>query len=110
MADTTAHRPFVRPGYRGRRLLSAAMMGLAWAATLAGLAILAIILATLIVKGAVGLSPAVFTQDTPPPGADGGLRNAILGSLILTALGTALGTPIGILAGTYMPSTDGTPV
>ena len=45
----------------------------------------------------------VFTDDVPPPGSDGGgLRNAIVGSLILTFLGTAIGTPIGILAGTYM--------
>ena len=39
---------------------------------------------------------------TPPPGADGGLLNPIVGSLILTALAVAIGTPIGILAGTYM--------
>jgi len=39
---------------------------------------------------------------TPPPGADGGLANAIAGSLIMVAVGTVLGTPIGILAGTYL--------
>jgi phosphate transport system permease protein len=39
---------------------------------------------------------------TPPPGADGGLFNPIIGSLILTMLAVAVGTPLGILAGTYM--------
>jgi phosphate transport system permease protein len=39
---------------------------------------------------------------TPPPGADGGLLNPIVGSLIMTFLAVLIGTPIGILAGTYM--------
>ena len=39
---------------------------------------------------------------TPPPGASGGLLNAIAGSLILTLLSVAIGAPIGLLAGTYM--------
>lgn len=98
MADTQ----IVRPGYQRRRLVSSFMMGLAGVATCAGLAVLALILATLVVKGGAALSPAVFSQDTPPPGSDGGLRNAILGSLMMTALGTLIGAPIGILAGTYM--------
>jgi phosphate transport system permease protein len=39
---------------------------------------------------------------TPPPGADGGLLNPIVGSLILTILAVIIGTPVGMLAGTYM--------
>jgi phosphate transport system permease protein len=49
-----------------------------------------------------GLSPAVFTQMTPPPGSAGGLLNAIAGSLTMTAIGLAIGTPLGMLAGTYL--------
>src|SRR5207248_7382138 len=49
-----------------------------------------------------GLSLAVFTEMTPPPGAAGGLLNPIIGSLILTGLAVLIGTPIGMLAGTYM--------
>ena len=49
-----------------------------------------------------GLSLAVFTEMTPPPGSDGGLLNAIVGSLIMTVLAVLIGTPVGILAGTYM--------
>jgi phosphate transport system permease protein len=89
--------------YRRRRLTSAFVMGLCWAASGLGIAVLFLILGTLVYKGANSLSAIVFTQDVPPPGAtDGGLRNAIVGSLIMTFLGALIGTPIGILAGTYM--------
>ncbi|MGQ0446643.1 MAG: phosphate ABC transporter permease PstA, partial [Beijerinckiaceae bacterium] len=77
-------------------------LGLCYAAVVLGLGCLAIILATLLLEGVRGLSPAVFTQMTPPPGSGGGLLNAIAGSLIMTFLGVALGTPLGMLAGTYM--------
>jgi phosphate transport system permease protein len=53
-------------------------------------------------KGFSGLSVAVFTQMTPPPGSAGGLLNPIAGSLIMTVIAVLIGTPIGILAGTYM--------
>jgi phosphate transport system permease protein len=67
-----------------------------------GLGWLVLILGALLWEGFSGLSFKVFTEMTPPPGADGGLLNPIVGSLIMTALGVAIGTPIGILAGTYM--------
>ncbi len=89
--------------YRARRVKSTFVMGLCWAASGIGIAVLLIILGTLIYRGVGGLSLQVFAEDMPPPGsAGGGLRNAIVGSLMLTFLGTAIGTPIGILAGTYM--------
>lgn len=74
----------------------------AYCATAIGLAWLALILGELFWKGFSGLSLRVFTEMTPPPGAAGGLLNAIVGSFIMTALALAIGTPIGILAGTYM--------
>jgi len=77
-------------------------LGLCYVAVAVGLGWLAIILATLLFEGIRGISPAVFTQMTPPPGSEGGLLNAITGSLIMTFLGVALGTPLGMLAGTYM--------
>jgi phosphate transport system permease protein len=67
-----------------------------------GLGWLALILGTLLTNGIRGLSPAIFTQMTPPPGSDGGLLNAITGSLIMTVIGVVVGTPLGMLAGTYM--------
>jgi len=88
--------------YNARRRSNAAAMGLALAATAFGLGWLVLVLGALLWKGFSGLSPTVFTQMTPPPGASGGLFNPIIGSLILTILAVAIGTPIGILAGTYM--------
>jgi len=77
-------------------------MALAYSATVFGLGWLVLILFTLLWHGFSGLSLAVFTQMTPPPGASGGLLNPIFGSIILTVLAVMIGTPIGILAGTYM--------
>jgi phosphate transport system permease protein len=89
-------------GFRSRRRKSGVAMALCLAATVVGLACLALVLGTLLIKGMAGLSLKVFTEMTPPPGADGGLLNPIIGSLIMTTLGVLIGTPIGILAGTYM--------
>src|SRR6202451_799928 len=89
-------------GHAPRRLRNAIATVLSFAATAFGLGWLVLILGALLWKGFGGLSVAVFTQMTPPPGSAGGLLNPIVGSLILTALAVAIGTPIGILAGTYM--------
>jgi phosphate transport system permease protein len=78
------------------------MMGLSMAAAGIGLAWLALILGALVWKGAAGLSVAVFTEMTPPPGEAGGLLNAIAGSVVMTVIAIVVGTPVGILAGTYM--------
>jgi len=52
--------------------------------------------------GLGGLNLAVFTEMTPPPQADGGLANAIFGSVTMAGLATLLGTPIGVMAGIYL--------
>ncbi len=88
--------------YAGRRSRNIVASALAICATLFGIGWLVLILGALLWKGFGGLSVAVFTQMTPPPGSAGGLLNPIFGSLILTILAVAIGTPIGILAGTYM--------
>jgi phosphate transport system permease protein len=88
--------------YRRRKLRSRFHMTMSVLTALFGLSWLVIILGMLLYKGIDGLSLKVFTEMTPPPGSDGGLLNAIVGSLILTVLGVAIGTPIAILAGTYM--------
>jgi phosphate transport system permease protein len=88
--------------YNSRRRRNAGAVTLAYAATAFGLGWLVLVLGVLFWKGFSGLSLAVFTEMTPPPGATGGLRNAIVGSVIMTAIAVAIGTPIGILAGTYM--------
>src|SRR3954463_8766750 len=88
--------------YATRRRRNRITMGLSVAATLFGLGWLVLILGELLWQGFSGLSLAVFTEMTPPPGADGGLLNPIVGSLILTVLAVLIGTPVGMLAGTYM--------
>jgi phosphate transport system permease protein len=88
--------------YRRRRIASSITIALCWGASALGLTILGVILATLVYKGFSGLGPRVFTEMTPPPGSDGGLLNAIAGSLAMTIMGVLVGTPVGILAGTYL--------
>jgi phosphate transport system permease protein len=96
MANTASALPVAR------RARSKLMMGLSVGSALLGLVMLAIILGTLIYKGISGLNLAVFTEMTPPPGSEGGLLNAIFGSVVMTVIGILIGTPISILAGTYL--------
>jgi phosphate transport system permease protein len=90
------------PLYAKRRRRNVITMGLAFAATAFGLSWLVLILGELLWQGFSGLSLAVFTEMTPPPGAAGGLLNPIIGSLVMTSIAVAIGTPLGMLAGTYM--------
>ncbi len=93
---------FSQSRYRRRQRRNGIATVLALAATAVGLGWLVLILGALLWQGFSGLSLAVFTEMTPPPGSAGGLLNPIVGSLILTVLAVIIGTPIGILAGTYM--------
>ena len=90
------------PRYHRRRWRDRLATALSIGAATFGLTWLVLILLVLVVKGVGGLSLAVFTEMTPPPGGTGGLLNPIIGSLILTVLAVLFGTPLGMLAGTYM--------
>jgi phosphate transport system permease protein len=90
------------PVYARRRRVNAIMMAASALALAFGLFWLVWIIGTLLWEGASSLRPSLFTQPTPPPGGDGGLSNAILGSVMMAGVGTLIGTPIGILAGTYL--------
>jgi phosphate transport system permease protein len=92
---------------RRRQLKSALALGVSMLATALGLAILGAILWTLIAEGFGGWSMSVFTQTTPAPQSEGGLLNAIFGSVVMTAIGIGLGAPIGVLAGTYLAEYGG---
>ena len=86
-----------------RKLINRVALTLSLSAMAFGLFWLAWILWTVLELGLSGLSLTLFTEMTPPPGAEtGGLLNAIAGSLIMVVLATLLGTPIGILAGVYL--------
>ena len=89
--------------YRARKRTNAVMLTVSSLALGFGLFWLVWIIVTLLYEGGTALARiSLYTQMTPPPGADGGLANAIVGSLMLVGLGTLLGTPVGILAGTYL--------
>jgi phosphate transport system permease protein len=85
-----------------RKLTDILAFVFAGAATLFGLTWLVWILWTTVSRGAAALSPALFTQMTPPPGSSGGLLNAFYGSAVMVLLGLMIGTPVGIAAGTYL--------
>ncbi len=78
-------------------------MSLCLAATVIGIVWLFLILFSLVWNGVPHLSLSTFIEQTPPPGEqDGGLANAIFGTLLMTVIGVGIGAPIGILAGTYL--------
>ncbi len=89
--------------YRARKRKNSLMLAVSALALAFGLFWLAWIIFTLLHEGGAALARvALYTQMTPPPGADGGLANAIAGSLVMVTAATLLGTPIGILAGTFL--------
>ncbi|MDN5844482.1 MAG: phosphate ABC transporter permease PstA [Alcaligenaceae bacterium] len=102
MIDTGSVISQSNPIYRRRHRFNRLMLGLSSVALGSGLFWLAWIILTLLVKGADALSLQLLWESTPPPGENGGLLNAIVGSFMISAVGTAVGTPIGILAGTYL--------
>ncbi|MEY4598482.1 MAG: Phosphate transport system permease protein PstA [Pseudomonadota bacterium] len=85
-----------------RKLINSTALMLSMTAMAFGLFWLLWILFEVLRLGVGGLSPDLFTKMTPPPGGDGGLLNAIAGSLVMVGLATFVGTPIGILAGIYL--------
>jgi len=93
----------VNPIYASRRRRDFVIRVLCFGAAAFGVSWLAMILFTLIYNGLAGMSWQLFTQNTPPPGAsEGGLLNAIVGSIMMTVIGVGVGAPIGMFAGTYL--------
>ncbi len=89
--------------YRRRRTANAIGLALSMAAMVLGLMVLLWILFVLFGQGLAATDLNLFTQDTPAPGSDGGgLRNAIVGSLMMLGLTVLVSTPVGILAGIYL--------
>jgi phosphate transport system permease protein len=87
--------------YLRRRITNWIAMGLSMLATLVGLAFLAWILWETLRQGIAALNPSLFTKITAY-GADGGLANAMVGSLVINFIGIAVATPIGVLAGAWL--------
>lgn len=93
--------------YQRRKLVNQFNMFASLFVTALGLVMLAWILFILFSKGFEHVNWAVFSQMTPPPGATGGLANAIFGTFVITFLAVLIGTPMGILAGTYLSEFGG---
>jgi len=93
----------IAPGLvAGRKAMNVVVLVGATVATLFGLFWLVWILWTTVSNGAAAIGPRLFTEMTPPPGADGGLLNAFFGSAAMIVLAILIGTPIGVLAGTWL--------
>ena len=91
--------------FQRRRIVNVLALVLSGTAAIIGLFFLVWILFTTLSKGIDGLSVAMFTEMTPPPGAEvgvGGLLNAIVGSIVMCVLAVLMAAPIGIAAGTYL--------
>lgn len=85
-----------------RRIGEGLFLTFCWVAT--GIAILALaaILWSLLSQGIGGLDLNIFTKSTPAPGSEGGLLNAILGSLMMCVVAMIGAVFIGVLAGTWL--------
>ena len=93
----------MNPIYKTRRRKDIVIRALCVGAAVFGVTWLALILFTLLFNGLQGLNLELFTQNTPPPGSnEGGLLNAITGSVIMTVIGVGIGAPLGLFAGTYL--------
>ncbi|HCN17355.1 MULTISPECIES: phosphate ABC transporter permease PstA [Psychrobacter] len=89
--------------YNKRRWANKLGLGFAMSAMVFGLFWLFWILFTLFIEGFQGIVQLpVFTADTPPPMSAGGLRNAIVGSIMLAFSGLFIGAPIGLMTGIYL--------
>ena len=88
--------------YQKRRVVNRIMLTLSFLTLIFGLFWLFWIIGTLVVKGGSSITLDLFIESTPGPGGQGGLANAIVGSVMMSIVAIIIGTPIGILAGTYL--------
>jgi len=78
------------------------MEALATLASLAAVALLVIVIASVIKEGAPAISWDFFTKPPAPFGqTNGGIANAIVGTLLMTAMATAMALPGGVLIAIY---------
>jgi phosphate transport system permease protein len=86
------------PRGRRRKLTGQIMEGLATAAALLAVAVLAIVLISVAKKGLPALNLDFFTKNAAPFGeSGGGIANAIVGTVIIVLIAAALALPIGVL-------------
>jgi phosphate transport system permease protein len=90
-------------GYLRRKCINWLMLGLSSAAAGLAILILALILGYTLAHGIAFMNLDFLTQAATPVGvAGGGMRNEILGTLILIGLGSVLALPVGLMAGIFL--------
>jgi phosphate transport system permease protein len=90
------------PRSRRRRVTNRLMEALATAAAWSAVAVLVLVVASVAVKGAGGLSLDLITKDPAPFGqTGGGIADSIVGTIILVALASVIAVPLGILIGIF---------
>ncbi len=98
----------LRDSYPRRKAANFAMIGLCTAATLGVVSLLLLVIGYTVSQGLPYLNPDFITQAARPLGeAGGGMRNEIIGTLILTSLALVVGAPLGILAGVFLAEYSG---
>lgn len=97
-ANIAANRAHVRRRLRFNSMMTVVSLVM----TAAVLFTLGAILVTLVYNGLQAIRPSLFLESTPAPGSEGGLANAIFGSLVMTAISVAIATPVGVMAGTFL--------
>lgn len=90
-----------------RRLSNYLFVGLTAIATLIALTALVLILWSLLSKGLGGIDTKIFTMTQPAPGSEGGLSNAIMGSILMCGMGLLIAVVVGVLAGTWLSEYGG---
>ncbi|MBW8880313.1 MAG: phosphate ABC transporter permease PstA [Asticcacaulis sp.] len=90
-----------------RKIANYIFVGLSFLAAAIAVFALGLILASLLGKGLGGMNLQIFTMDTPAPDSEGGLRNAIFGSVLMCGIAMIFALVIGILAGTWLAEIGG---
>lgn len=85
-----------------RHILNAIFTVLCYISVAVGVVVLTSTMYTLFSKGITAINLSLFIENLPPLGADGGLKNAIMGSLIITGAAVIISAPIGILIATNL--------
>lgn len=92
----------MRLHYLKRLTINYLSLTLATVAMIFGLFWLVWILIVVLKSGLAGIDLNTFFKMTQPSGSEGGLLNAIVGSLLMVVFAILLGTPLGLLVGTYL--------
>lgn len=93
----------IEPGYARRRWINRSMLVLCSAAAGVAVVLLILILGYTLFQGISALNLNILTQAAKPPGdLGGGMRNEIIGTLILIALASVIALPIGLMTGIYL--------